>query len=44
MKRYTHSEICRMYDNNPNMTLLQLSRKIGIPIRVLKEILMGNNI
>ena len=36
----TNKEICRLFDNNINMTLKELSRISGNSIRQLKEILL----
>jgi hypothetical protein len=35
------AEIKRQYDQNPNMTLKELSQKTGLSIAKLKTILMG---
>lgn len=37
----TTQEICDYYDNNPNLTLSELSRMTGEPVSNLKKILMG---
>jgi len=37
----THEDIKRIYDNNPNMTLRELSNLTGFAIPYLKKILMG---
>ena len=37
----TNKEICKLFDNNINMTLKELSRITGKSIRQLKEILLG---
>lgn len=42
--KYTESQICRLYDQNPNMTLKQLSRITGLPITWLKRILMNGGV
>lgn len=36
-------DIKRIYDNNPNMTLQELSNLTGFTIKFLKTILMGEN-
>lgn len=38
----TNKEICKLFDNNINMTLKELSRITGKSIRQLKEILLGD--
>jgi hypothetical protein len=38
----TFEDIKRIYDNNPNMTLKELSNLTGLAIPFLKKILMGN--
>lgn len=35
-------DIKRIYDNNPNMTLRELSNLTGFAVPFLKKILMGN--
>ena len=37
----TNKQIRELYDNNPNMTLRELSRITGLSILDLKLILMG---
>jgi len=36
----SYKEICDIYDNNPNMTLAELSRITGLPVAYLKSLLM----
>lgn len=36
----TDQQICEIYDNNPNMTLRELSKLTGIDLYLLKLILM----
>lgn len=36
----TYKEICDVYDNNPNMTLAELSRITGHTVAYLKRLLM----
>jgi len=36
----TRQDICDAFDNNPNLTLSQLSRMTGKPVAELKRILM----
>lgn len=37
----TCEDIKRIYDNNPNMTLKELSNLTGLAVSFLKKILMG---
>ena len=37
----TKEQICALYDENPNMTLKQLSDITGLSIKQLKTILLG---
>jgi hypothetical protein len=37
----TFEDIKRIYDNNPNMTLKELSNLTGFAVPFLKKILMG---
>lgn len=37
----TLEDIKRIYDNNPNMTLKELSNLTGLAVPFLKKILMG---
>jgi len=37
----TLEDIKRIYDNNPNMTLRELSNLTGLAVPLLKKILMG---
>lgn len=37
----TLDEIKRIYDNNPNMTLRELSNLTGLAVPFLKKLLMG---
>ena len=37
----THEKIIMLFDNNPNMTLKELSRITGYSVAELKAILMG---
>jgi hypothetical protein len=37
----TFEDIKRIYDNNPNMTLLELSNLTGYAIPFLKKLLLG---
>ncbi len=37
----TNKQICELYDQNPNMTLKELSQITGLTIAKLKTILMG---
>jgi len=36
----TYKEICDIYDYNPNMTLVELSRVTGFPVPYLKKLLL----
>ena len=38
----TLEDIKRIYDNNPNMTLRELSNLTGLAVPFLKKILMGD--
>jgi hypothetical protein len=38
----TLEDIKRIYDNNPNMTLRELSNLTGLAVPLLKKILMGD--
>ena len=38
---FTIEDIKRIYDNNPNMTLRELSNLTGLAIPFLKNILLG---
>ena len=37
----THDDIKRIYDNNPNMTLRELSNLTGYAVPFLKKLLLG---
>lgn len=37
---YTEQEIREMFDNNPNMTMAELSRITGLSVQELKKVLM----
>jgi hypothetical protein len=37
----THEDIKRIYDNNPNMTLRELSNLTGYAVPFLKKLLLG---
>jgi hypothetical protein len=37
----THEDIKRIYDNNPNMTLRELSNITGYAVPFLKKLLLG---
>jgi hypothetical protein len=39
----TYDDIKRIYDNNPNMTLKELSNLTGYAIPFLKKILLGDD-
>jgi hypothetical protein len=36
----TAEDICEMYDNEPNLTLAELSRRTGLTVGELKQILL----
>jgi len=37
----THEDIKRIYDNNPNMTLRELSNITGYAVPFIKKLLLG---
>ena len=41
MVNWTNEQICDMFDNNPNITLAEMSRITGYTIPELKRILRG---
>jgi hypothetical protein len=39
--KWTNQEICDYYDSNPNLILADFARQLGITVKELKDILMG---